>query len=462
MQANVSQSIPDQLKLIDVRAPLKRALLIIPVALALLGVWSAARWYIGNTIADFPPGVNEGGVEATRRAVSLAPRDPLAYWSAANLEARTLDPSRMPEAIRLYEEAVRLSPNDYRFWLDLGRARELAGDTAGGEKALRRAIELSPSYAQPRWYLGNVLLRAGRTEEAFIELRKAADANPVIHRQQVFSTAWNIFGEDVAAIERVVGEGAETRAQLAAFLAGRGRADDAVRLWTSLSPAEKNEYRKAGEDLMKTLFGKKHYRAAQELARDLEVESASGVGKFTNGDFENVISAPGVSLFGWQVTPVAQTEVAIDPNQRRSGTRSLRIIFNGFSRPNYYNVSQLVVIEPQTRYRFEGYVRTQDLKSGGTPLIEIANADDGKVLGAAAPFPLGRTDWQPISIEFSTPEKTEGIQVRTNRAFCGEVCPIFGIIWYDDFNLQRLGQSTERSDDGARERNRDAQASAAR
>ncbi len=435
----MSQSTVDELKLIDVRGPLMRGVLILVVALSLFGAWKAAHWYLGNAIADFSPTASEGGVETTRYALSYAPGDPLVYWAAASLEKATLDPSRMPEAIRLYEESVRRSPNDYRFWQDLGLAREQTGDSAGGENALRRAIQLAPAYARPRWYLGNILLRAGRTDEAFAELRRAADAYPTQMRPQVFMAAWHVYDKDLKAIENAVGDNAETRAQLAAYLAANDRADDAVRMWTGLSATDKNQQRKIGESLTRTLYDRKQYRAAQIMALDLGLESAEGPGRIANAGFENAISAPGTSLFGWQIKPVAQTEVAFDASQHHSGGRSLRIIFNGFSATNYYNIGQIVVVEPSTRYRFEGFVRTQDLKSGGTPLLEIANAMDLKVLGASTPFSMGRNDWQPVTIEFSTPDKTDGIHVRTNRAYCGEVCPIFGIIWYDDFNLENLG-----------------------
>jgi hypothetical protein len=430
--------------------------------LTLFGAWKAGRWYIGNAFADFAPSVDEGGVDTTRYALTLAPGDPLVYWGAANLEKATLDPNRMPEAVRLYEEAVRRSPNDYRYWQDLGLVREQTGDSAGGEKALRRAIELAPAYARPRWYLGNLLLRAGRTDEAFAELKIAADAHPTIMRQQVFSAAWKVFDKDVKAIENVVGQGAETRAQLAAYLAANDRADEAVRLWTSLNPTEKNEHRKTGEAVMRSLYEKKQYRAAQLLARDLGIESAEGPGHFANAGFEDSISTAGVSLFGWQITPIAQTEVTVDSSQRHGGARSLRLVFTGFQKPAYYNISQLVVVEPSTRYRAEGYVRTQDLQSAGTPLLEVANALDGKVIGTSASFPMGRNDWQLVTIEFSTPDKTEGIYVRTNRAFCGEVCPIFGMIWYDDFNLQKLGPGASPGQNSGAGRDSKAGASANR
>src|SRR5207249_1656978 len=44
--------------------------------------------------------------------------------------------------------------------------------------AARQATELAPYYAQPHWQLGNLLVRAGRAEEGFRELRLAGASNP--------------------------------------------------------------------------------------------------------------------------------------------------------------------------------------------------------------------------------------------------------------------------------------------
>ena len=125
----------------------------------------------------------------------------------AGLEKRSLLPGDLEDAARHYEEAVRLSPNDYRFWLDLGLTREELGDRAGGEKALRRAVELAPFYANPHWYLGNLLLRAGRGDEAFAELRRAAEADAKL-RPQLFNAAWTVYGQNVDEIKKVVGDSA--------------------------------------------------------------------------------------------------------------------------------------------------------------------------------------------------------------------------------------------------------------
>ncbi len=434
----------DQLKLINVSAPGRRVLLVLPVVLALIGSWYASRWYVGNTMAEFAPRLENGGLDSARTAVRLAPNDPWTHWTYAGLEKSSFEPEALRDSVEHYEEAVRLSPNDYRLWMDLGRAREQAGDAAGGEKALRRAVELAPAYAYPRWLLGNLLLRAGRGDEAFQELRRAAEADPKL-QSQIFNVAWYVFGEDVQAVRNAVGNAPSARAEFAAYLGGRGRFDDALGLWASLSGAEKREQRAEGESLMNALTGAKRYRAAQEVLRSIASEAiaaALGAEQFTNAGFESDVGTSGAGLFGWQVTSLPQAQVAVDPNYRHGGQRSLRILFKSPSTLDFKNISQLVVVEPGAQYRFSCFVRTDDLKSAGTPLVEILDgADERNVLSASTPLATGRSDWQQVTIDFKVPAKTEAVKVRVNRAACvgDPVCPIYGIVWYDDFNLQRLG-----------------------
>ena len=123
----------------------------------------------------------ENNLEVARTAVSLAPDDPLPHWRIAQVSQKILPLDQQHHAIASYEKAVTLSPNDYRFWMALGRAYEQAGDPPKAEEALRRAVALAPSYSYPRWYLGNLLLRNARYDEAFAELRIATDEAGEIH-----------------------------------------------------------------------------------------------------------------------------------------------------------------------------------------------------------------------------------------------------------------------------------------
>ncbi len=139
----------DQITSIDFGPAWRRALLVVPVAVAAACVWFAARWCLGNELARWVPDV-EGVSRASMAAAAtrLAPDDPQTHFTLARLGDRSLLPEELPAAVARYEQAAALSPNDYRLWVELGRARSAAGDSDGAERALRRAIELAPNAPQ--------------------------------------------------------------------------------------------------------------------------------------------------------------------------------------------------------------------------------------------------------------------------------------------------------------------------
>ncbi len=100
-------------------------------------------------------------------------------------------------------------------------------------------------------------------------------------------------------------------------------------------------------------------------------------------------------------------------------------------------------MQPSTRYRLTFFARTEELKSAATLYTTVLDGSAGGVaLGSSAPVASGTHDWQPATIEFTTGPRTQSVLVRLSRAGCADgVCPIFGKIWYDDFDLQRAAGS---------------------
>jgi tetratricopeptide (TPR) repeat protein len=424
----------DQITLINLDAAWRRVLLVVPAALLCFGAWMAARWLAGDTMALYP--TNQ---EVARLAERLAPDDPQTHFTAGVFARNDFSEEGLRETVREFERAVALSPLDYRLWMELGRAREQAGDREGGEAALRRAVALAPGYVMPRWYLGNLLLRAGRDEEAFAELRRAAESDREM-RGAIFASVWSIYGGDVARVTAAVGDNPAVRAELVTYLIAQKRTDDALRLWSSLSAQDKHAQADAGHALSHQLHDERRYAASLEVERGIAPEDVTAqVGQITNGGFEEEIKGPGKDQFGWSVTPVAQAQTGLDPRTAHGGARSLRISFNAPSSITFSNVSQLVVVEPGARYHLEFYVRTDSLKTASSLVVNVTSgAKDGRVLASSAPAPDSTSDWQQVSVGFAVPNETDGIVIVLTRQPCSEeACPIFGKIWYDDFKLQR-------------------------
>jgi tetratricopeptide (TPR) repeat protein len=407
------------------------------------GVWSyfAVRWYIGNTLAEyFNPAPTD--FKVANMAVEFAPKDPLTHWRLAQVSQKLLPLDQQAHAIAEYERAVSLSPNDYRFWMALGTAHEQIGDSAKGEQALKRAVALAPSYAYPRWYLGNLLLRRGRYDEAFKELRLAAEADADLEPQQ-FNFLWAIYSENLDALKTAMGEGSERRARFALYLLNRQRHDDGLRVWNSLNGDEKKTNREIGNSMIANLLIVRRYHDAMKVWNDIAANERyrAELDHVFDGSFEDAINYGPEMVFAWQVKGAPQLEIGIDPTKSNGGARSLRVVFQVRSNLESLDISQLVPVAPNSEYDFEYYFTTDKLESGSAPMVQVIDAYSAQLLATSEQAPSGSTPWTRVGLSVKTSDKTEAVMLKVVRQKCSDeetpICPIFGSIWYDDFSFKR-------------------------
>jgi hypothetical protein len=322
-------------------------------------------------------------------------------------------------------------------WFDLAKARDREGDAGGAEKAYRKAAELAPHYTRVHWALGNLLLRQGNTEEAFVEIRKAVENDPKYANPAV-NVAWQFFGGDVQLISQKIGDSIPIKSALSAFLAGQQRFDEAFALWNALSPEEKkNAFKAEGKALFESLMGAKRYRDA--LSVQSQINQADGEkfepGKIFNAGFETDVKTANAFPFEWSIAEGLQPQIGYDGAQKHGGSRSLVVVFNSLNGQDFRAVQQTVVVESGKRYAFETFARA-DLKTQATVKWEIVDAASGQVLASTNPVPAV-SDWTALTAEFNTPAATQAVIVRLARAVCpSSMCPISGKVWFDDFNLK--------------------------
>ncbi len=426
-----------QIEILDSRRLPVRVGLAAAIVLVLVFGWFAVRWQLGNMLAELTNATDPNAKEIAALAVNLAPADPLANWLVAGTKKNTFTPEMISETAKSFEAAARLSPNDYRWWVELGRAREQAEEFDLAERAYLRALEIAPHYTYPRWQLGNFYLRQNRSDEAFAELKKTAENNS-IYRDQVFSIAWDYYEKDTARLEQIAGDSSSVRASLAKFYASKERAEDSLRIWNTLSEEDRQMNTPIAKIIAQAFYEKRIFRQAIEFVRGLGIEPEAKAETVQNASFERPIGNIQETYFGWKVAPIEKIDVKLDPTQKHEGSRSLRVSFNGYSDATLYHVYQYVTVEPSANYRLTFWIRTENLKSGGMPALEIFNANDDKGIVTSEPFPTGASNWQAMKLEFTAPANAEAVGIRTVRAFCGTNCPIFGTMWYDDFKLERM------------------------
>jgi tetratricopeptide (TPR) repeat protein len=394
--------------------------------------WFGISWQLGNMLADVTQPSEANAASLSSTAVSLSSRDPLTNWLKASVEQ-----SKSPKAISGFETVVRLSPYDYRWWGQLGRAYEQADEEKKAEVAHQRAAELGPNYVVPQWQLGNFLLRLGKGDEALKAFYKVVSLEPV-YRDQVFSIVWDYYDGDHKKLEALADGRPYVIAGLAKFYAAKGLPDKCLEAWNRLDEKSKSENFKIAGLIAQALYDKGFLATSVKFVDQLGREKGARVGEFLNGGFEEEILNPENVLFSWKVSKAEGMRVQTNSFRKHGGRRSLEISFSGYRKPDINNIYQTIAVESGSSYRLSFWIKTEGLTSAGLPIIQVVNASDSKPIAASPAFPSGTKEWQEYVFNFLVPDNSEGIAVRTSREYCGESCAITGSFWYDDFQLKEI------------------------
>jgi tetratricopeptide (TPR) repeat protein len=117
--------------------------------------------------------------ESFERATKLKASYPGTLANAwNNLGLIATQGNRTSEAIRCFQEAVRLSPDNLIALNNLGSAYRLQKDWDAARKAFEHAVEVSPGNPEANYGLGMVFAQADDTEHAYAYLQRALKLRP--------------------------------------------------------------------------------------------------------------------------------------------------------------------------------------------------------------------------------------------------------------------------------------------
>ena len=403
----------------------------IAVGIALVGallflIWTAARGGIASVLTE--SAVKANSLADADAAIRFGPGDPNAHFVRANLlEAN----NNLPSAIIEYQKSVALRPDDYVLWLSLSRAFELNGQNTEAIEAGRKAVTLAPYYADPRWFLGNLLIRHGHQDEGWTELSRAGESNPAL-LPAIINLAWRLSKEDAQFVIRAVKpQRPESYLALAQFFRKHDQFEPAISMYQAAGRTADQERQLYVAELIKKKDYQKAYLLWSNKSPDIQA-----VGAIIDGGFEQENNLDGVG-FGWRSASRQGVNLSLDPNRPHGGQASLRVDFDGNSDPGTPLISQLVLIEPDTRYQLRIAARAEEIVSGGLPVVLVIDGNSGEVLGKASEISQ-ISAWREYTIDFTTHAATTALQFSLQRNPCTSApCPIYGRLWLDDFSLQK-------------------------
>jgi tetratricopeptide (TPR) repeat protein len=103
-------------------------------------------------------------------------RNPACWMAYVNLGDILYQANRIPEAMDLFNQALRIKPAVAHYSLGNGLVR--TGRTSEAIEQYKQALRVDPDYAEAHNNLGNALFLTGRTSEAIDEYRQALRINP--------------------------------------------------------------------------------------------------------------------------------------------------------------------------------------------------------------------------------------------------------------------------------------------
>lgn len=401
-------------------------LLLIPAVLILVAFVFVFRWCIADSAAT-----RTSIKEVAQFTTAWAPDDPQTHYTLALITQNSFVAEDMETSMRAFEKAAALSPFDYRYWLPFAQARERNGDIDGAEKSLRHALKYAPNYSQVHWALGNVLLRQGKFDEAFSEMRAALEGNPAF-AAPAMAAVLQFSEEPPSVLLERLGNSSDAKAAMAITLARQKRFDESMNAWNAIPENERAEkFKEKAKELSSILLTEHKFRYAGMI----DPQSVSNDGGFINPGFENDLDLANTSQFGWKIADGAQPRIGFDEQQKHAGRRSLGIVFAKGSGKDFRTIAQTIVVETNAAYTLDLFYRSE-IETTGTLQWEVVDAATSEVLAISKTLSTKSNEWEQLVVPFKAGPQTEAVTIRLVRAGC-QNCSIEGRLWFDSFQITK-------------------------
>ena len=372
------------------------------------------------------------------RAARIEPDNPATWYQLGRYRQLDFDNADIPLSISYYRRAIQLNPRSPYFKVDLASALEAVGNNDEADSYFRAAQAAYPISAEVSWKYGNFLLRQDRLPEAYVEIHRAAVVDPKLIPPAI-ALVWRSNPDIHLLLDQVLPDTAEAYSQALAFLTDAQNPTAALEVWRRLIAKDPHTDWKWVFMLTDMLVAQgKFEEAATVWHQAVEADGSSppaytGNSLVYNGGFEKDISGGG---FGWRQIETKGADFDFDTDVKHSGARSARLIFDGTENLSYQGLSQEVLVSPNTHYRFQGFIRTDQISTESGMRFEIVDPKDQAHLDVLTPNETGTLPWTLEQADFTTGPQTRLIQIRLVRRPSERLDnDLRGTVWIDDVSV---------------------------
>ena len=364
-------------------------------------------------------------------AVRLEPENAYYQYRLGNYFFQT---QKAPEtAIPFFRSATALNPYDASYWMELSRTYRRQGDRDRQKDALQHAIIADPSNPDVAWDAANLYWSIGEKDKALREFRVVLENDPYLP-PDALNACWRIEPDVKALLRDVVPRNAEIYSTFLGFLISKNEPDAAAIVWNQMVELHRALDRRYVFDYVRYLIGRRQVPEARQVwgqsanLCDLSAYQPSPENRVVNGDFMLPVLNGG---FDWTYEKSSDISLSLDPTEAHAGHRSLSIIFDSRGIEDA-GIRQLIPVEPNTKYDFSAYFKTQNLEGAGGPRFVLEDQFSGTDYFASDELKDAEI-WKHVEGTFRTGADTRLLVLRIQRVPVGNA--IRGKLWIADIRL---------------------------
>jgi tetratricopeptide (TPR) repeat protein len=390
---------------------------------------------LADCVADLLAG--HASEESLHWATRLAPGN-AAYHSQLGRYLQVTN-GDLGRALREYQKATELNPQDASAWFDIARLEQVLGDGAEQGRALQQAVRAAPKKPDVAWEAGNFLLLRGERDAAMREFRVVME-NDDIAAPAVLDLIWRVEPDAQALLDQVIPARPESYSAFLAHLIYKKDNDAAAKVWSALIGLQQPFSQRTGLGYVDYLLGQRLADPARDawqemaplcgLTAYLPGQNAPGQNLIVNPRFELDVLNAG---FDWHYYEQSSVKIALDSNAP-GGTHGLLLSFlgPGFTETGLF---QQVSVQPNTQYQFSVHFKTDELEGAGGPAFVVRDEMTGAVYLTTETL-KNPGSWREVAGHFETGPEAKLVSVRMVRIPTGNA--MRGHLWMDEVQLTRL------------------------